>query len=66
MTASLGSVTDTLNYNWHCAYANEFSVAAEGLDGDKMRTTAKDAIGLMRGHNFAGRLSAIRIRIGHV
>jgi hypothetical protein len=41
-------------------------VAVEGLDGDKMRTTAKDAIGLMRGYNFAGRLSGFRIEIGHV
>ena len=24
LTASLGSVTDTLNYNWDCAYANDF------------------------------------------
>jgi len=65
-TASLGSVTDTLNYNWDCAYANEFPVAVEGLDGDKTRTIAKDAIGLMRGHNFARRLSGIRTQSGHV
>jgi hypothetical protein len=62
----MGSVTDTLNYNWDCAYANEFPVAVEGLDGDKMRTIAKDAIGLMRGHNFAGRLSGIRTQIDHL
>jgi hypothetical protein len=49
LTASLGSVTDTLNYNWDCAYANEFPVAVEGLDVDKLRTTAQEAIGLMRG-----------------
>ena len=23
LTTSLGSVTDTLNYNWDCTYANE-------------------------------------------
>jgi hypothetical protein len=30
--ASLGSVTDTLNCNWDCAYANEFPVAVEDPD----------------------------------
>ena len=24
LNASLGLITDTLNYNWHCAYANDF------------------------------------------
>jgi len=41
-------------------------MAVEGLDGDKMKTIAKDAIGLMRCHNFAERLSGIRTKIGHV
>jgi hypothetical protein len=27
--ASLGSVTDPLNYKWDCAYANELPVAVE-------------------------------------
>jgi hypothetical protein len=40
-------------YKWDCAYANEFPVAVEGLDGYKMRTIDKDAIGLRWGHNFA-------------
>ena len=38
----------------------------EGLDGDQMRTIAEDAVGLMRGLNFAGRLSGIRTQIGHI
>jgi hypothetical protein len=38
-----GSVTDTLNINWD-AYANEFPFAAEDLDVDKLKTTAKKAI----------------------
>jgi len=41
-------------------------VAVEGLDGDKIKTIAKDAIGLMRGRNFAGRFSGIRTQIDHV
>ena len=41
-------------------------MAVEGLDGDKMRTNAKDAIGLMRGHDFAERLTGIPTQIGHI
>jgi hypothetical protein len=29
LTTSLGSITDTLNYKWNCAYANGFLVAVE-------------------------------------
>ena len=59
-------VTYTLNYNWDSACANEFPVAVKGLDVGKMRTIAQEAICLMRGQNFAGRLSGIRTQIGHV
>jgi hypothetical protein len=52
LTASLGTVTDTLNFNWDCAYANEFPVAAEDPDVGKLSTTAQRAIYLIRGHNF--------------
>ena len=44
--ASLGSVTDTSNYNWYCAYTNEFPVAVKDLDMDKLRTIAQEAVGL--------------------
>ena len=44
-SASLCSVTDTLNYNWDYAYVNEFPVAVEDLDVDELRTTARDATG---------------------
>jgi hypothetical protein len=30
-TASPGTVTDNLNCNWDCAYANEFPVAVEAI-----------------------------------
>jgi len=46
VSASLGSVTDTLNYNWGCAYVNEFSIAVEDLDVEKLTTIAQTAIGL--------------------
>jgi len=46
LAASLGSVTDTLHFNYDCAYANEFSVAVEDLDVGKLRTTVQGAIGL--------------------
>jgi len=39
-------VTDTFNYNWHCAYANEFPFAVEDLDVAKLRTVAQEALGL--------------------
>jgi hypothetical protein len=39
-------VTETLNYNWDCAYNNEFPVVAEDLDMDKMKTIIQKAIGL--------------------
>jgi len=29
LTVSLGSITDTLNYNWECAYANDFPSRSE-------------------------------------
>jgi len=35
LTASPGSVADTVNQ--YCAYANEFSVAVEDLDVDKLQ-----------------------------
>ena len=60
VTASLGSVTDTLNYNWGCAYTNEFPVAVEDLDMGKLRTIAEEAIGLMRGHNFGWKAACNR------
>jgi len=47
-TASLGSVTDILNYNWDCAYANESPVAVEDLDVDKLRAIAQERLGLNR------------------
>jgi hypothetical protein len=52
VTASLGSVTDTLNRNWDWAYANEFPVAVEDPDLNKLRTISQEAIGRMRGRNF--------------
>jgi len=48
-TASLGSVRDTLTCNWVCAYVNEFPVAVEDLDLNKLRTIAQEAIGLYEG-----------------
>jgi hypothetical protein len=54
LTASLGSVTDTLNCSCDCAYANEFPTAVEDLDVDKLRTIAQGAIDLMRGHKLFG------------
>ena len=45
LTASLGSQTDTFNCNRDSAYANEFPVAAEDLDVDKLKTTAQGAMG---------------------
>ena len=49
LTASLGSITDTLNHNRDCAYAKEFPIAVGETDVDKLRTTAQEAIGFMRG-----------------
>jgi len=43
--ASLVSVTDTLNYNWYCAYTNELPVAVKDLDVGKLRTIAEEAVG---------------------
>jgi len=45
-TTSLGSVKDTLDCKWICAYAKEFPVSTEGLDVDKLRTSAQETIGL--------------------
>jgi len=39
-------VTDTFNYNWDCAYANEFPFAVEDLDVDKLRIISQEALGL--------------------
>jgi hypothetical protein len=49
LTASLGSVTDTLNCNWDCAYANKCAVAFDDLDVDKLKTIAQEAKGLYEG-----------------
>jgi hypothetical protein len=43
-TASLGSETDTFNYKQDFAKANEFPVAVEDLEVDKVRTIAQEAI----------------------
>jgi hypothetical protein len=48
-TALLGSVTDTLNCNWDCIYANKSPVVVENLDVNKMRTTAQEGRGLYEG-----------------
>jgi hypothetical protein len=42
----LGSVSDTLNYNWDCTYTNEFPIMCEELNVDKMRIIVQEAIGL--------------------
>jgi hypothetical protein len=47
LTTSLGSVTNTLKYNWNCTYVNEFPVAFEDLDVDKLRTIAELRLALM-------------------
>ena len=54
LTASLGSITDTLNCDCDCACAcaNEFPVAVEDLDVDKLRTFSQEAIGLITGRYF--------------
>jgi hypothetical protein len=52
LTASLGSITDTLICNCDCAYANEFPVAVEDLDIGKLWTFAQEAIGFKRGRYF--------------
>ena len=46
---SLGSVTDTLNCNLGCVFANEFAIAVEDLDVDKLRTIAQEAAGFYEG-----------------
>ena len=46
LTASLRSVTDTLNYNWDCAYA-DFPSRLKTPDVCKLRTIAQEAIGFM-------------------
>jgi hypothetical protein len=58
LSASLGSVTDTSNYKWGCAYANEFLAAVEDLDVEKLTTIAQKAIGLYGGGDITlpGRL----------
>jgi len=38
-------VTDT-NYNWACAYANEFPFAVEDLGVDKLKNIAQEVLGL--------------------
>jgi hypothetical protein len=47
--ASLDSVTDTLNCNFGCAYANEFAITVEDLVVDKLRTIAQEAVGFYEG-----------------
>jgi hypothetical protein len=43
---SLGSITDSLNYNGYCPYASEFPFAVKDIDVDKLRTIAQEAVGL--------------------
>jgi hypothetical protein len=50
VTTSLFSVTDTLKYNWDCAYANEFPVAVEDLNVKK--TENHSSRGSRVGHKF--------------
>lgn len=61
LTPSLGSITDILNCNCGCAYANEFPVAVEDLDVDKLRTIAQGAVDLMRGYKIFGCLVTCRV-----
>ena len=63
LTASLGSVTDTLNCNWDCAYANDFPLAVEDYNAGKLRTFAQESIGLIRGHNYGWKIA---YRVGSV
>jgi hypothetical protein len=42
---SLGSVTDTFNCNLGCVFANEFAIAVEDLDTDKLRIIAQEVAG---------------------
>jgi len=45
----MGPVTDTLNCIWDCTYNNEFPVAVEELDVDKLMTIVQEVIGLYEG-----------------
>jgi hypothetical protein len=38
------SVTDTLNYNWDRAYANDLPISVEDPDVRKLKTIAQEAI----------------------
>jgi len=42
-------VTDTLNYNWDCAYATEFPATVEDIEVQKLRPIAQEAMGLYEG-----------------
>jgi hypothetical protein len=52
LTASLDSVTNTLNNNRDRAYANGFTVAFEDTDLGKMKTISEEKTGLMWRHDF--------------
>jgi hypothetical protein len=45
LTASLGSVRNTLTCNCDCAYVNEFPAAVEDLDLGKLRAIVQGTIG---------------------
>jgi len=69
LTFLMGSVTDILNYNRDCAYANELPVAVEDLEVGKRGSTAQGAEGPLGGGGgiiLTGRFSGIRNQIGHV
>jgi len=64
VTASLGSITDTLNFNGDFTQVNVSLV--EERDVGKLRTIAQEALRSMRGLTVAGRVSGIRTENDHV
>jgi hypothetical protein len=57
LTTSLWLVTDTLNYNWDCAYANDFLSQLNTLTWANGGQVAQEEIGIVRGRYFGWKVS---------
>lgn len=65
VTASLGSITETLNYKWDCAYAKDFPSWLKTPTWAKWRPLLERKYGLWEGINSARSLSGIRTKTNH-
>jgi hypothetical protein len=63
LIASLGSIADTLNYNWDCAYVNDFPSWLIIIAQEAVRRMRRHLFGLKGFMGFEPRLFTFKLKV---